>query len=148
LDGQSGKSTFTNHGSVTIDQGAGVFTENLARLVNASDGTLSLAPGTHITTLGCCVNPNKIVNHGTVTVPTGSSGDPVLLSGVAYQADGTTSIASGRTLEVDEAPSSLTSTTVSGGGTLAIAAPTAVSGTVTVGTGTKLRLQANHGSLN
>ncbi|HZC71986.1 MAG TPA: hypothetical protein VE442_14940 [Jatrophihabitans sp.] len=141
-------STFTNHGTITFDQGAGVLTGSQATLVNAQDGTLNLAPGTQVTTVGCCVNPNKIVNHGHVSVPTDSSADPVVLDGVAYQSDGVTSIAAGRTLEMSVAPSSLTSTIVSGGGTLAVAAPTAVSGTITVGGGTTLALQPTHGSLD
>ncbi|HEX3336395.1 MAG TPA: hypothetical protein VHS54_08035, partial [Jatrophihabitans sp.] len=56
-------------------------------------------------------------------------------------------IASGRTLQLSGgAPNKLTSTTVSGAGTLAVAAPTAVSGAVTAGTGTRIALGA-HGSL-
>lgn len=152
LSGQDGlagniASTFTNHGTVTFDTGAGVLTAANAQLVNASDGRLNLAPGTHFTALGCCVNPNKVINHGTLAVPTGSSTDPAWLDGVAYQSDKTTSIAPGRQLLLDSAPSSLTSATVSSGGTLAVAAPTAVSGTINVGTNTSLQLQAG-GSLN
>jgi hypothetical protein len=148
-DGLSGfaPSTFTNHGTMTFDQGAGVLTASAAKLVNASDGVLSLAPGTRFDTLSCCLYPSTVANHGTLIVPTGTTTNPAVLSGVAYQSDATTSIASGRELQVQSAPSSLTSATVGAGGTLTIAAPTAVSGTITVGTGTRLKLAVG-GSLN
>jgi hypothetical protein len=152
LSGQDGLSgsvaaTFTNHGTMTFDQGAGVLTMAAAKLVNASDGTLSLAPGTQFTTLSCCLNPSAVVNHGTLTVPTGTSSSAALLDGVAYQSDALTSVAAGRELRVHLAPSSLTSASVSAGGTLTIAAPTSVSGTITVGSNTALRLVAG-GSLD
>jgi hypothetical protein len=140
--------TFTNHGTITFDQGAGTLTRSLARLVNASDGTLTLAPGTQFSSVSCCVNPDKVINHGQLNVPSGTTTDPVVLDGVAYQSDSATSIAAQRQLQMYEAPSSLTSATVSGGGTLTVAAPTAVSGTITVGTGTKLVLAAHFGSLD
>jgi hypothetical protein len=148
-DGTSGNvaARFTNHGTMTFDGGAGVLTASNAQLVNAADGTLSLVPGTQFSTIGCCVNPNKVINHGTLTVPTGTSSDPAVLDGVAYQSDATTSIAAGRQLTVHSAPSSLTSATVSSGGTLAVAAPTAVSGTITLANGTALQLQSG-GSLD
>ncbi|HWU20168.1 MAG TPA: hypothetical protein VN088_01485, partial [Nocardioides sp.] len=93
-------------------------------------------------TLGCCVNPNKVVNAGgRVVVGAGTTTDPAQLSGVAYQATGgSTTIATGRTLELDLAPSALASTTVTGGGTLRVVAPTAASGTSTVGSATTLAL--------
>ena len=148
-DGLSGNiaSTFTNHGTVTFDSGAGVLTTSNAQLVNASDGSLSLAPGTQFSALGCCVNPNKVINSGKLTVPAGSSTDPAVLNGVAYQSTGTTSIASGRQLVLQLAPGTLTSATVSSGGRLAVAAPLTVSGTITIGSATSVELQTG-GSLN
>ncbi|GAB3861454.1 hypothetical protein GCM10028801_25640 [Nocardioides maradonensis] len=139
-DGLSGHvpATLTNHGTTTFSQGAGVLTGFGARFVNASDGELDLDPGTVVATLGCCVNPNKVVNAGGhVVVGSGTTTDPAVLSGVAYQATGgSTTIASGRVLQLDLAPSSLNATTVTGGGTLQVDAPTAVSGTSTVGAAT------------
>lgn len=148
-DGLSGNTAavLTNHGTVRFAQGAGVLTAWNAQLVNAADGVLSLAPGTQVTTLGCCVNPNRIINHGTVTVPSASSSTPATLDGVAYQSDATTRVAANQVLQLVEAPSALTSATVSGAGTLAVAAPTAVGGTITVASATKLHLQTG-GSLN
>jgi hypothetical protein len=140
-------SVLTNHGTITFDTGAGVLTSATAQLVNASDGKLSLAPGTVFNTVSCCVSPSKVINHGTLTVPTGASTDPAVLEGVAYQTDATTSIATGRQLTLDTAPGSLTSATVGSGGTLAVAAPLAVSSTTTIGTGTSLLLE-NGGALN
>jgi hypothetical protein len=153
LSGQDGLSSFTpstvtNHGAITVDQGAAVLTGYQAKLVNASDGTLTLAPETQFTTLSCCLNPSRIVDNGAVVVPAGTSSEPVVFAGVAYQAaGGTTSVATGRTLQVNAAPSSFTSTAIAGGGTLAIAAPTAVSGTIAVASATTLALHAG-GSLN
>jgi hypothetical protein len=152
LSGQDGVSSnaasvLTNHGTMRFDQNAGVLTASNAKLVNATDGVVSLAPGTQFTTIGCCVSPNRIVNHGTLTVPTGTATAPALITGVAYQSDATTSVAPNRELQLDEAPGSLTSATINGGGTVAITAPTAVGGTITVAHGTKLALQTG-GSLN
>jgi hypothetical protein len=148
LDG-TGSGSLTNHGTVSFSGGAGVMTAARSQLVNASDGTLDLAPGTVFSALSCCVNPNQVVNQGgQVVVPAGSSTDPVQLDGVSYlTTGGTTSIAAGRTLDLLSAPSALTGTSVSGGGTLDVSAPTAVSGTNTIGTGTTLALAA-HGSLD
>ena len=148
-DGLSGNvpSVFTNHGTITFDSGAGVLTAATAQLVNASDGKLNLAPGTVFSALGCCLNPNKVINHGTLSVPTGTSTDAAVLDGVAYQSDATTSIASGRRLSLNGAPGSLTSATVSSGGTLTVAAPLAVSGTNTITSATTVQL-ATSGALN
>jgi hypothetical protein len=148
-DGLSGNAAavFTNHGTVSFDQGAGVLTAWNAEFVNAADGVLSLAPGTQVTTLGCCINPNRIINHGALRIPAAGSSSPAVMDGVAYQSDATTAIAKSETLQLDEAPSSLTSATVNGGGTLMVTAPTAVGGTVTVSSGTKLALQTG-GSLD
>ncbi len=143
-------STLTNHGTITVEQGASILMANPAKLVNGSDGALRLAPGTQFTHLSCCIDPNRIVNDGgQVTVPAGSSTDPVVLDGVAYAATGgSTSIAGGRTLQLSGgARGALTSTTVSGGGTLVVADPTTVGQTITVGSATVLNL-APHGSLD
>lgn len=150
-DGLSGHvpATLTNHGTTTFDQGATLLTGYGAQLVNSSDGELDLEPGTVLSSLGCCVSPTKVVNAGgRVVVGTGTSSDPVHFDGVAYRATGgTTSIAPGRLVDLDLAPSALTGTTVTGGGTLQIAAPTVVSGTSTIGAGTTLAL-VPHGSLD
>jgi hypothetical protein len=142
-------STVTNHGAITVEHGAAVLTGNQAELVNATRGTLTLAPGTQFSTLSCCVNPSKVVNHGTLVVPTSASSDPVVLGGVAYQGSGgTTSVARGRTLQLSGgARGSLASTTVGVGGTLAVADPTTVRGTIRVGSGSRLNLRAG-GSLD
>ena len=152
LSGQDGTSNdaaavVTNHGTMVFAQNASVLTSSNAELVNASDGVISLAPGTQFSTISCCVKPNRIVNHGRVIVPTGNSSAPAVVTGVAYQSDATTSVAANRELQLDEAPGSLTSATVTGGGTVAITAPMAVSGTITVASGTKLALRTG-GSLN
>lgn len=141
--------TLTNHGTITVDQGAAFSTSGTATLANASDGTVSFAPGTQLTSGSCCVSPDRITNAGKVIVPSGTSTAPVVITNIAYQASGgSASIASGRTLQLaGGAPNKLTSTTVSGAGTLAVAAPTAVSGTVTTGSGTRIVL-GEHGSLN
>jgi fibronectin-binding autotransporter adhesin len=147
LSGQDGvsslaASTLVNHGAVTVDQGATVLTGNQARLVNAADGTLTLAPGTQFGTISCCNSPSRIVNNGRLVVPSGVTTAPVLLSGVAYQASGgSTSVARGRVLRVSLAPSSLTATSITGGGALAVDAPTAAGGTIGLGAGTVLALQ-------
>jgi hypothetical protein len=131
----------TNHGAITVDQGAGVLTGWQATLQNAADGTLTLAPGTRFDTISCCVNPSRLLDNGKLVVPVGASSAAVQLSGVAYRATGgSTSIAAGRTLRVGLAPSALSATAVTGGGTLAVAAPTAVSGTINVGSATTLAL--------
>lgn len=143
--------TLTNHGTITVDQGATIGTGYTARLVNASDATLSLAPGTALTSGSCCVNPDKIVNEGgTLSIPTGSSADPAVITNIAYQATGgSTSIAAGRELHLDGgAPNSLATTSVTGGGRLSLTEPTAVSGTVTLGSRTHLLLTAPRGSLD
>lgn len=148
LDG-TGSGVLTNHGAVSFSGGAGVMTAARSQLVNASDGSLSLAPGTVFSSQSCCVNPDKVVNQGgQLFVPAGSSTAPVQLDGVSYlTTGGTTSIAAGRTLQLLSAPSTLAGTSVSGGGTLGVSAPTAVSGTTTIGTGTTLAL-ATRGSLD
>jgi hypothetical protein len=153
LAGQDGLSNnipavLTNHGTMRLSKGAGILTAANAQLVNASDGVLSMAPGTAFTSIGCCVNPTRIINHGTVIVPSGSSSTPALISGVAYQSNATTSVAPKRALQLDEAPGKLSAATVKGGGTLAVTAPLTVSGTISVASDTTLALRANRGSLN
>jgi filamentous hemagglutinin len=142
--------TFTNHGTINVDNGATVGTGGPAHLVNATDGTITLAPGTQFASGSCCVNPDQLVNNGVLAVPTATSTSPAELKNIAYKVSGggSTSIAAGQQLLVDGgAPGALSTTTVSGGGTLTVATPMAVSGTVTIGSGTKLALQT-HGSLN
>lgn len=144
-DGLSGgtASTLTNHGTISFGNGATVLTSNQAKLVNSSDGTLTLAPGTQFASVGCCTNPDRVINHGQVAVTTGTSTDPVVIGHVSYQASGgSTSVPANRSLQLSGGPrGSLASTAVRGGGTLAVADPTTVSGPITVGTGTRLALQ-------
>lgn len=132
--------TFTNHGKIVVNSGGGWDTFR-SRFVNASDGTLSLAPGTPLTSEECCVNPDRLTNDGGhVVVPGSSSHAPVVLDGIGYHATGgSTSIAHGQTLRLTGgAPGSLRSTTVGGGGKLALAAPTALGHTDSVKSGTTL----------
>jgi len=143
-DGLSGgvASVLTNHGSVRFTGGAGATTGYVADLLNASDGTLELDPGSVVGTIGCCVNPSRVVNNGVLSVPAGTSTTAAHLDGVAYRvAGGSTRVAAGRTLLVTMAPSSLTSTTLTGGGRLQLDAPTAVAGTLTV-TGSQVQVDA------
>ena len=150
VDGLNGNlpSTLTNHGTMSFANGATVGTGGPAHLVNASDGTISIAPGVDFASGSCCVNPDQFVNHGTVTVPTGTSGTPAELDNIAYKSTGTTSVASGRQLLLSgHAPGLLSGSTVAGSGTLAVATPMSVSGTNSVTSHTKLLLEVG-GSLN
>lgn len=150
VDGLNGNipSTLTNHGTMSFANGATVGTGGPAHLVNASDGTISIAPGVVFASGSCCVNPDQFVNHGTVTVPTGTSGTSAELDNIAYKSTGTTSVASGRQLLLSgHAPGLLSGSVVAGSGTLAVATPMSVSGTNTVDAHAKVLLQAG-GSLN
>ena len=158
LSGQDGTSggaaaTVVDHGPITVDQHATLATASQARLEITSGATLSLAPGTTITSFGCCVNPDSFTNTGgTVVVPKDSAGaGPAVLTGVAYVANGgKTQVAKGSELQLAGGPqSTLSSTTITGGGRLTVADPTAVSGTTTIsGTTTTLRLVQGRGSLD
>jgi hypothetical protein len=144
--------TVTNHGTMSFDHGATVGTLYRAKLVNASDGTLTLAPGVVFGSGSCCVNPDQIVNNGTVVVPAGTTTTAAELDNVAYKSTGTTSVASGRRLLLSGgATGRLSGASLAGAGTLAISTPMAVSGTNTVSAGAHLLLQdrnLHHGSLN
>ncbi|HKC28816.1 MAG TPA: hypothetical protein VKB75_12460, partial [Jatrophihabitans sp.] len=87
--------TFTNHGAMNFNNGATVGTGGPAHLVNAADGTITLAPGTHFASGSCCVNPDQFVNNGKVSVPTSSATTPAELTNIAYKVGGggSTSIA-------------------------------------------------------
>lgn len=149
-DGLNGNvpSTLTNHGTMTFANGATVGTGGPAHLVNASDGTISIAPGVVFASGSCCVNPDQFVNHGTVTVPAGTTPDPAELDNIAYKSTGTTSVAAGRQLLLSGgAPGLLAGSTQSGSGSLGVATPMTVSGTNSVGSHATLDLQF-HGSLN
>jgi len=143
--------TLVNHGVMLVDQQAGIVTTGTARLEVASDGTLTLAPGTQVTATGCCVNPNAIVNSGgQVTVPADLEGaGPAVLNGVAYRATGgSTSIAKGAELQLIGGPQgALADTTVKGGGRLTINDPVDLSGTETLSGASAIRLIGTRGSL-
>jgi hypothetical protein len=141
--------TQTNHGVITVAHGATITTAGQAHLVNASNGVLNLGPGSAVSGQSCCAAPDRIVNAGTVRGTAGSGAGPATLSFLSYQSSGTTSIASGRILQLTGgAPNKLTGGMVNGGGQLSIASPTALSGTVTVGTHTNVLVVGAHGSLD
>ena len=137
--------TQTNHGTITVAYGGELTAWDSAHLVNASDGTISIAAGSTLNTGGCCVNPSTLVNSGHVNVPSGASHDAATLAGMALQdSGGTVTVAHGERLALTGRPAgSLSATSVSGGGTIAVADPLAVSGTVHVGTATTLELDTN-----
>ena len=139
-----------NHGVITLDQGGAFMTGARANLVNESDGTLDIAPGTTLTSGSCCVNPDRITNAGgKVSVQSTGDTTPVDIDNIAYQATGgTTSIPAGDQVQLTGgAPNKLASTTVNGGGELLLTAPTSTSGTVTVSSGTRVHLDV-HGTVD
>jgi hypothetical protein len=140
--------TQTNHGVITVANGATISTSSQAHLVNAADGVVAFQPGTAMASQACCTAPDRFTNAGTVRVATTGGSGPVVLTGIGYQTTATTAIASGQTLQLaGGAPNKLIAGTISGGGHLLITAPTAVSGAPTVATGTRLVLDA-HGTLD
>ena len=140
--------TLTNHGIVTLTDGATVSTASQAHLVNASDGVVNIAPGTSFASEECCATPDRLTNSGSVHVGSGGGSDPAVVSGVAYESSGTTTIASGKVLRLTGgAPNKLAAGTVGGGGNLSVTGPTAVSGTLDVKANTRLVL-GDHGSLD
>ena len=162
LDSSSGSpvpATLVDHGVMTVDQQAGFVTSSTAHLALASDGSLSLAPGTQVTTTGCCVNPSAVVNTGgSLVVPATAGADPqsdadaagpAVLDGVAYVATGgSVDVARGAELQLTGGPQSgMTNTTVKGAGRLTVSDPVALSGTETLAKGATLRL-STHGSLD
>ena len=149
-DGQNGfvASTVTNHGTMTFTNGATVGTGGPAHLVNASDGTISIAPGVVFASGSCCVNPDQFVNHGTVVVPTGTTTAAAELDNIAYKSTGTTTVAGDRQLLLSGgATGQLAGAALTGSGRLVVAAPVSVSGTNSIATHATLLLQT-HGSLN
>lgn len=140
----------TNHGTVTVGNGAGFDTADRARFVNAANGILTLQPGTQITAGSCCTSPDRIVNQGTVRVPAGASKKPVVITNAAYSSPGgTTSIAAGRALQlVGGATGQFTGATITGGGTLGLGAPSADAGTTTIGPKTTVVLQKPYGTID
>lgn len=138
----------TNHGVIELRNGATVSTSSQAHLVNAADGTLEMEPGTSFSSQACCASPDRIVNAGTVRVLATADPTPATLDGVSYQTTGTTSIAAKHTLSlIDEAPDVFGAASFTGGGTLAVNTPSAVSGTVRLAGTTRLAL-GDHGSLD
>jgi hypothetical protein len=140
--------TFTNHGTMTFANDAEVLTNGPLRFTNATDGSVSFAPGVLLTSQSCCVNPDQIVNNGSVTVPTGTTTDPAELAFISYKSTGTTTIAAGRELLLDGGATGLQDDAViNGGGTLTVETPMTLKGTDSVVGSTHLVL--NHrGSLN
>jgi len=138
----------TNHAVVTVAAGATISTAGQARLVNAADGTVALAPGTSVASQGCCTAPDSITNAGTVHVLAGPGTGAVSLALLAYQSTGTTVIAAGRTLQLSGgARGRLAGGVVSGGGRLTITTPLTLSGMVTVAASTQV-LVGVRGSLD
>ena len=105
----------TVHGRFVVDDGATIGTGPVARLVVASDGSLSLAPGASFSSGSCCVHPDRIVNHGTLTVPAGTG--TALLGNVALQSDGTVVLAAGTVLQAT-LPVTLSGGSLEGSGTV------------------------------
>jgi hypothetical protein len=142
-------STVTNHGMMTFSADATVGTGGRAKLVNAADGTINIAPGVVFASGGCCLNPDELVNNGTVNVPSAATNAaPAELDAIAYKSTGTTSVAAGQQLLLaDHAPGLLSGSAVTGSGTLAVATPMTVSGTNSVGAHAHLLLELG-GSLN
>jgi hypothetical protein len=140
--------TQTNHGAISIGDGATITTAGSARLTNASDGLVQMEPGTAMSAQGCCASPDRFVNSGVLSVlPTTNSG-PVVLTGISYRSQATTEIASGRTLKlIGGAPGKLDDATINGGGHLAVNTPVAVDHSVKLVAPTKLVL-GDHGSLD
>ncbi len=140
--------TQTNHGVLTVTGGATISTAQQAHLVNASDGVITIAPGTSFASQACCSAPDRLSNAGAVSVASTGGSGPAVMTGVGYQSSGATTIASGQTLQLSGgAPNRLTAGTVGGGGHLSITAPTAVSGAITIRPNTRLLLGA-HGTLD
>jgi hypothetical protein len=139
--------TQTNHGTITVSAGATISTSTQADLINASDGVLTLAPGTSIAGESCCASPDRIVNAGTVRVSavTGTAAVPITFE--SYQSTGTTSIASGHALQLPGgATGKLIGGTITGGGQLYVATPVSVGGTVSLASNTMLQLDT-HGTV-
>jgi hypothetical protein len=153
LSGQDGlngfvASTVTNHGTMVFANGASVGTGGPAHLVNASDGTIDIAPGVVFASGSCCVNPDQFVNRGTVTVPSGTVSAAAELDNIAYKSTGTTSIAAGRKLLISgHAAGLLSGAALTGSGSLVIGTPMSVGGSNSVGSHATLLLGPG-GSLN
>jgi hypothetical protein len=100
--GSPAQATFTNHGRLVLAGRAQLNTTSGARLVNASDGTITAAAGTAIVAEGCCLDPDSITNAGTFLVAANTAKQPVALtSEVVRQTGGTLTIAHSATLAVD-----------------------------------------------
>ncbi|GAA3824276.1 hypothetical protein [Nocardioides panacisoli] len=81
----------TVHGRFVVDDGAVIGTGVHSLIEIASDGTLSLAPGSSINGDSCCVSPDQVVNHGTLVVPSGTGVADI--HNEALDSDGTISLA-------------------------------------------------------
>ncbi len=141
---------FENHGTFVTDPLVSIGTGGRAQLLNAPGGILRLAPGTRISSGGCCVSPDRITNQGgAVVVGSSSIAGATVLSNVSYSSTGgSTTIAPGEQLQLTGgAPGGFSSTTIAGGGQLLLVAPTKVAGVVTVGSATRVLLGA-HGSID
>lgn len=147
LDQASQPISVTNHGVVSFTDGAGYYNYG-GRLINASDGTLGLGAGTTISG-DCCTNPGVIRNNGG-RIELGTGAPAPKLDNVSFVVDGgQVIIPGGETLDLTGGGTDqLDAATIAGGGTLDVASPTSVSGTVSVGSGTTLRLKKYPGTLD
>jgi hypothetical protein len=139
-----------NHGSMTFADGSGYQGVENSRLVNAADGTITMATGTRFSAGSCCVSPELIRNQGKLVVDATSTQPAAVMNMVSLENTGAGSltIAKGKQLQLlGGSPATLAGTSVSGGGRLFIATPTKVSGTVKINAGTNLAM-IRPGSLN
>jgi hypothetical protein len=144
-------SIFVDEGRFVVDGDATFTTSSSARLVIAPDASLSLAPGTHLTSQSCCINPSTILNEGgDLLVPADhDEAGPAILDGIAFIADGgSVDVAQGSELQLTGGPQSgVTAITVTGGGRLTIDDPVSVLGTQTL-TGTSSLRLTTRGSID
>lgn len=133
--------TLVNHGTIAVGDGANIDASvyDAPHLTNAADGTVSLAPGS---TIGGG-SPTALVNTGHLSVPAGGKAAAVLDDVALADTGGTIAVAPAQRLELGSgASSTLSGTTISGGGTLADAQHTTISADPSVATRTTLELDA------
>ncbi|HJQ07743.1 MAG TPA: hypothetical protein VJ872_19985 [Nocardioides sp.] len=133
--------TLVNHGTITVGSGANMNASvyDAPHLTNASDGTISLAPGS---TIGGGTT-TALANTGHLSVPAGGRAAAVLDGVAVTDTGGTISVAPAQRLELGAGPTStLAGTTISGGGTFADAQHTTLAGSPSVATRTTFELDA------
>jgi hypothetical protein len=89
----------TVHGRLVLDDGAVIGTGVHSLVEIATDGTLSVEPGSSINGGSCCVSPDQVVNHGTLVVPTGTGVADIHNEGIV--SDGTISLADDAVLQAN-----------------------------------------------